>query len=57
MGTVFGGSTAEVTERVGLALGATGAAIATALYKAEDALFYEVKGAIEALLAKFEGAG
>ena len=56
MGTVFGGSTVEVTERVGLALGATGGAAATALYKAEDALFYEVKGAIEALLAKFSGA-
>jgi len=54
LGTVFGGSTAEVKERVGLALGATGAATATALYKAEDALFYETKGAIEALLAKFE---
>jgi phenylalanyl-tRNA synthetase beta chain len=56
LGTVFGGSTAEVKERVGLALGATGAAVATALYKAEDALFYETKGAVEALLAKFEGA-
>ena len=56
MGTVFGGSTAEVKERVGLALGATGAAVATSLYKAEDALFYEVKGAVEALLAKFVGA-
>jgi phenylalanyl-tRNA synthetase beta chain len=56
LGTVFGGSTTEVKERVGLALGATGAAMATALYKAEDALFYEIKGAIEALLAKFEGA-
>ncbi|WP_158786929.1 phenylalanine--tRNA ligase subunit beta [Granulicella sp. L46] len=56
MGTVFGGSTIEVKERVGLALGATGGAVATALYKAEDALFYEVKGAIEALLAKFVGA-
>ena len=55
MGTVFGGSTVEVKERVGLALGATGAAVATALYRAEDALFYEVKGAIEALLAKFSG--
>jgi phenylalanyl-tRNA synthetase beta chain len=55
MGTVFGGSTAEVKERVGLALGATGAAVATALYKAEDALFYEVKGAVEAVLAKFVG--
>jgi len=55
MGTVFGGSTAEVEERVGLALGATGGTVATALYKAEDALFYEVKGAVEALLAKFVG--
>ncbi len=45
-----------MTEKVGLALGATGAAVATALYKAEDALFYEVKGAIETLLAKFVGA-
>jgi phenylalanyl-tRNA synthetase beta chain len=55
MGTVFGGSTVEVKERVGLALGATGAAVGTALYKAEDALFYEVKGAVEAVLAKFVG--
>jgi phenylalanyl-tRNA synthetase beta chain len=56
MGTVFGGSTVEVVEKVGLALGATGSAVATALYKAEDALFYEVKGAVEALLARFSGA-
>ena len=55
MGTVFTGSTQKVSEKVGLALGATGAAVATALYKAEDALFYETKGAIEALLAKFGG--
>jgi phenylalanyl-tRNA synthetase beta chain len=55
MGTIFSGSTAEVTERVGLALGATGAGVATSRYKAEDALFYEVKGAVEALLAKFVG--
>ena len=51
----FSESTAEVKEKVGLALGITGAAMATALYKAEDALFYETKGAIEALLAKFDG--
>jgi phenylalanyl-tRNA synthetase beta chain len=51
----FGGSTTEVKERVGLALGATGAVSATSLYKAEDALFYEMKGAVEALLAKFVG--
>jgi len=45
-----------VKERIGLALGATGAVVANALYRVEDALFYEVKGAIEALLAKFVGA-
>jgi len=55
MGTVFGGSTENVNEGVGLALGLTGAAVATALYGADDALFYETKGAIEALLAKFGG--
>ena len=56
LGTVFTGSTAEVKEATGLAIGATGAAVATSLYRADDALFYEVKGAVEALLAKFAGA-
>jgi phenylalanyl-tRNA synthetase beta chain len=56
MGTVFTGSTAEVREHVGLSLGVTGGEVATALYKADDALFYETKGAIEALLVKFAGA-
>jgi phenylalanyl-tRNA synthetase beta chain len=55
LGTVFTGSTTHVDEHASLTLGATGAARATSLYKAEDALFYEVKGAIEALLAKFRG--
>jgi phenylalanyl-tRNA synthetase beta chain len=55
MGTVFTGSTVAVKEDSGLALGLTGGAIATSLYKAEDALFYEAKGAIEALMAKFSG--
>jgi phenylalanyl-tRNA synthetase beta chain len=55
LGTVFTGSTAEVHEATSLALGATGDAVATALYKAEDALFYELKGALEALLARFSG--
>jgi phenylalanyl-tRNA synthetase beta chain len=41
---------------MGLALGATGGAVRSALYEEKDALFYEVKGAVEALLAKFEGA-
>jgi len=56
MGTVFTGSAAAVKEETGIAIGATGAAVATSLYKAEDALFYEVKGTVEALLAKFAGA-
>jgi phenylalanyl-tRNA synthetase beta chain len=55
MGTVFTGSAAEVHEETGIVLGATGAAAASATFKADDALFYEVKGAIEALLAKFVG--
>ena len=56
LGTVFGGSTAEVRERTGLALGATGGERASSLYKADDALFYELKGALETLLAKFAGS-
>jgi phenylalanyl-tRNA synthetase beta chain len=55
LGTTFTGSTADVTEKTGLALGLTGSASRTSLYKAEDALFYEAKGALEALLAKFTG--
>jgi phenylalanyl-tRNA synthetase beta chain len=55
MGTVFTGSTEAVSERVGLAIGATGGGVAAALYKADDALFYEVKRAVETLLARFAG--
>jgi phenylalanyl-tRNA synthetase beta chain len=55
LGTVFGGSTASVAEHVGLSIGLTGSAVATSLYKAEDALFFELKGAIERLLARFAG--
>jgi phenylalanyl-tRNA synthetase beta chain len=55
LGTVFTGSTEAVTERAGLAIGLTGDARATALYKVEDALFYEAKGALEALLGAFAG--
>jgi phenylalanyl-tRNA synthetase beta chain len=55
LGTVFTGSTAAVVEHTGLSLGLTGAAAATSLYKADDALFYEAKGALETLLAKFSG--
>jgi len=56
MGTVFTGSTAKVDEAMGLAIGATGAAAPTSLHSASDALFYEVKGSLETLLAKFSGA-
>jgi phenylalanyl-tRNA synthetase beta chain len=56
MGTVFTGSTARVDEETGLAIGVTGAAVTTSLHSAGDALFYEMKGAVEALLAKFSGA-
>jgi phenylalanyl-tRNA synthetase beta chain len=55
LGTVFTGSAAEVHEETGLALGATGAAAATPLHAEKDALFYQVKGALATLLAKFEG--
>jgi phenylalanyl-tRNA synthetase beta chain len=55
LGTVFTGSTAEVKEHAGLSLGATGDATANSLHTESDALFYEVKGALEALLAKFSG--
>jgi len=52
-GTVFHGSTAKVDERPSLALGATGAAAATALTTADNALFYEMKGTVELLAEKF----
>jgi len=55
LGTVFTGSTAAVHEHTGLALGATGDARADSLHAESDALFYEVKGALEALFAKFSG--
>ncbi|HEX4154308.1 MAG TPA: phenylalanine--tRNA ligase subunit beta [Acidobacteriaceae bacterium] len=61
MGTVFTGSTAEVREETGLAMGATGGtsgsgAAASPLHSAEDSLFFEVKGALESLLQRFEGS-
>jgi len=56
LGTVFTGSTTHVDEATGLAIGATGAPAATALHSPTDALFYEMKGAIETLLAKFNGS-
>jgi phenylalanyl-tRNA synthetase beta chain len=56
LGTVFTGSSVEVHEETGLALGATGAAAATPLHAEKDALFYQVKGALATLIANFDGA-
>ena len=55
LGTLFTGSSKAVHEENSLVLGATGAAVASSLHKAEDALFFEVKGALETLLTKFAG--
>ncbi len=44
LGTVFTGSTAEVKECAGLAIGATGGVVASALHRAEDALLYRGEG-------------
>jgi phenylalanyl-tRNA synthetase beta chain len=52
-GTIFTGSTAEVKERPSLTLGAYGDAIATKTIDVADALFFEVKGAVEELLSRF----
>lgn len=55
VGTVFTGSTTDVREAMGMALGATGGAQGSALQSKEDALLFEVKGALETLLTKFSG--
>ena len=52
-GTVFTGSTGEVHERPSLALGAYGNAAATGTVAAADALFFEMKGAMEEVLSRF----
>src|SRR5215469_5636533 len=56
LGTVFTGSTTEVREENGLTIGATGGAAVSALHGGDDALIFEVKGALESLLARFAGA-
>ena len=55
LGTVFNGSIAAVHEDIGLALGLSGGVASGSLYNATDALLAEAKGAVETLLAKFEG--
>jgi len=53
LGTRFSGSTKHVDEEPGLALGATGGVVATKIAGNSDALFYEIKGAVERLLDLF----
>jgi phenylalanyl-tRNA synthetase beta chain len=50
-GTVFTGTTSDVTETASLSLGLTVSTAPSALYSATDAPFYELKGAIESLLS------
>jgi phenylalanyl-tRNA synthetase beta chain len=53
MGTVFTGSSEEVVESQGLALGLMGELAATRLHSAKDAGFFELKGVVESLLSLF----
>jgi phenylalanyl-tRNA synthetase beta chain len=52
-GAIFTGSAASVDELDSLSLGLTGAVPATPLHSSQDAPFFELKGAIESLLALF----
>ncbi len=53
-GEIFSGSPAEVREAPSLALGIFGPSAQTTFHPAEDAPFFELKGAIESLLALFQ---
>jgi phenylalanyl-tRNA synthetase beta chain len=57
LGAIFTGSAERVDESLALSLGLTGAAMATPLHSDADAPFFELKGAIESLLALFEVPG
>ena len=52
-GTVFAGANAEVQEQTSLSLGLTGESQATALHSAQDAPFFELKGAVGSSLRLF----
>jgi phenylalanyl-tRNA synthetase beta chain len=56
-GQIFTGTTHEVIESPQLTLGLTGTIPATALHTAQDAPFFELKGAIESLLSLFTLTG
>ena len=53
VGNVFGGDAAEVIEEPSLALAAYGGGGATQTVAGADALFFEVKGALEEVLGRF----
>lgn len=53
-GAIFTGSAASVEESLSLSLGLTATVAATPLYSAQDAPFFELKGAIESLLSLFD---
>jgi len=53
MGTIFHGSTAQITEEPSLSFGATGAVAPSSLYTAKDAPFFAMKGTLEDLVARF----
>lgn len=54
MGTVFGGNTDRVDERPALAIGLTGAADSANVHiEARDAGFYDIKGVLEEIAARF----
>ncbi|HEY0760596.1 MAG TPA: phenylalanine--tRNA ligase subunit beta [Acidisarcina sp.] len=56
MGTVFHGSTERVDESTALALGASGQAAVTGPHQLRRALdFYDIKGAVEQVMARFAG--
>ena len=55
-GEIFTGSSAEVHEAPSLALGIFGPSAQTTVHPAEDAPFFELKGALESLLTLFESS-
>ena len=55
-GAIFTGSAAQVDESLSLSLGLTATLAPTPLHSAQDAPFFELKGAIESILTLFDTA-
>lgn len=55
-GTIFSGTTDQVSEVASLSLGLTGTSVASALHGATDIPFFELKGVLESLLSLFDHA-